>query len=132
MNFFQQFRDASRANGVILEGQMVDPESVSWKCQPLHCFTFTYPSPHDSGEGEDHAAPQPQWPVHVDVAAGHGGKKREREDWSDKAQVGRTSPDAPQCQKNSEEKSSDRAQAHHPFFVTYLHYNVSAISADIP
>ena len=52
-----QFRDASRANSVIPDGQMVDPESVIWKCQPLHCFTLMYPSPRNSGKGEDHAAP---------------------------------------------------------------------------
>src|SRR6266478_7473345 len=85
----------------------------------------------NSAKGEDHAAPQPQWPVHIDVTTGHGGKKRERENWSDKAQVGRTSPDAPQCQKNSEEKSSERGQAHYAFFGSDLEHEVVGISGDI-
>src|SRR6267378_6362354 len=90
-----------------------------------------YPLLRDSGKGEDHAAPQPQWPVHVDVAAGHGGKQREQEDWRDKPQVRRISPDAPQRQKNGEEKSSERGQAHHAFFGSYLKHEVVGISGYI-
>src|SRR6202040_1540868 len=60
-----------------------------------------------------------------------GGKKRERENWSDKAQVRRSSPDAPQRQKHREQKSSERGQADHAFFGSYLEHEVVGISGDI-
>ena len=65
------------------EGWASESETVSRISSPLQGLAPVYPPLRDSGESENHAAPQPQWPVDVDVATSQGRKEGESENRND-------------------------------------------------